>query len=213
MKFQLSLVLFAAVASCNAKVFDRQALSYAPIPDDIYQPPTKSGETTLLDLIKSRDDLSELSKLVEATPGFAQAFSTSADWQYTFIAPSNEAFNNTGEYYKTFASTPKGRWWSGQMLQHHYIPNSRLYTANFTTEKTRFQLGSYLYASTQVKGGDLVLNNVATIVEGDIPVTNGIVHISDRILAPDAMIYEADIGTTKQGFIPGSCSNPDLPYC
>ncbi|QKD56645.2 FAS1 domain-containing protein [Fusarium oxysporum Fo47] len=209
MKLQLSLVLFAAVALCNAKVFDRQALSYAPIPKDIYQPPTKSGETTLLDFIKSREDLSELSKLVEQTP----AFSTSADWQYTFIAPSNEAFNNTGEYYKTFASTPKGRWWSGQMLQHHYIPNSRLYTSNFTAEKTRFQLGSYLYASAEIKGGDLVLNNVATIVEANIPVTNGLVHISDRILAGDAMIYEADIGTTKQGFIPGSCSNPNLPYC
>ncbi|KAF5702849.1 hypothetical protein FMUND_13275 [Fusarium mundagurra] len=129
-------------------------------------------ETTLLDFIKSRDDLSELSKLVEQTPGFAQAFGTSADWQYTFIAPSNEAFNNTGEYCKTFASTPKGRWWSGQMLQYHYIPNSRLYTSNFTTEKTRFQMGSYLYASAQIKGGDLVLNNVATIVEADIPVTN-----------------------------------------
>ncbi|SCV60939.1 uncharacterized protein FFFS_15508 [Fusarium fujikuroi] len=213
MKFQPSLVLFAAAALCNAKVFDRQALSYAPIPYDIYQPPTDSLETTLLDLIKSRDDLSELLKLVEETPGFAQAFSTSADWQYTFIAPSNEAFNNTGEYYKSFASTPKGRWWFGQMLQHHYIPNSRLYTGNFTTQKTRIQLGSYLYASAQIKDGDLVLNNVATIVEPDIPVTSGIVHISDRILAPDAMVYEADIGTTKQGFIPGSCSNPNLPYC
>jgi hypothetical protein len=70
MRFQPLLVLYAAVASCDAKVFDRQALSYAPIPEGIYQPPAKSGETTLLDFIKSRDDLSELSKLVEETPGW-----------------------------------------------------------------------------------------------------------------------------------------------
>lgn len=69
MKFQPSLVLCAAAALCSAKVFDRQALSYAPISDDIYQPPVDSSETTLLDLIKSRDDLSELLKLVEETPG------------------------------------------------------------------------------------------------------------------------------------------------
>ncbi|KAJ0126355.1 Retrovirus-related Pol polyprotein from transposon TNT 1-94 [Fusarium oxysporum f. sp. albedinis] len=98
-------------------------------------------------------------------------------------------------------------------VQHHYIPNSRLYASNFTEDNTRIQLGSYLWASAEIKGGDLVLNNVATIVEANIPVTNGLVHMSDRILAGDAMIYEADIGTTKQGFIPGSCSNPDLPYC
>ncbi|KAF9784828.1 hypothetical protein IL306_006996, partial [Fusarium sp. DS 682] len=172
MKFQLHLALYAAVALCEAKVFDRLPLSYAPIPDGIYQPPSKGAETTLLNFIKSRDDLSKLLNVVEQTPGFAEAFITSADWQYTFIAPSNEAFNNTGEYYETFARTPKGSWWSGQMLQHHYIPNSRFYTSNFTEKKTRIQLGSYLWASTQIKGGDLVINDVATIVEADIPVTN-----------------------------------------
>ena len=58
------------------------------------------------------------------------------------------------------------------MLQHHYVPNSRLYTSNFTEDRTRIQMGSYLWASTQIKDGDLVLNNAATVVEGDLPVTN-----------------------------------------
>lgn len=58
------------------------------------------------------------------------------------------------------------------MLQHHYIPNSQLYVRNFTEEKTRIQMGSYLWASTQIKDGDLVLNNVATVLENDIPITN-----------------------------------------
>lgn len=43
--------------------------------------------------------------------------------------------------------------------------------------------------------------------------SKGIVHITDRILAGDSMIYEADIERTPQGFIPGSCSNPSVPYC
>lgn len=64
-------VLSACTLACfaQAKVFDRQPLSYASIPEDIYEPPNKSGETTLLDFIKSRDDLSELAKVVEQTPG------------------------------------------------------------------------------------------------------------------------------------------------
>jgi uncharacterized surface protein with fasciclin (FAS1) repeats len=94
------------------------------------------------------------------------------NWQYTFFAPSNTAFNNTGRYYNTFSPTPKGKWWTGQMLQHHYIPNSRLYKSNFTEKRTRIQLGSYLWASTQIKDGSLVLNNVANVVDSDISVTN-----------------------------------------
>jgi uncharacterized surface protein with fasciclin (FAS1) repeats len=58
------------------------------------------------------------------------------------------------------------------MLQHHYIPNSILYTANFTEEKTRIQTGSYLFLGTQIVDGDLVLNNAATVVEKDLRVTN-----------------------------------------
>lgn len=188
MKVSNLLGLSALATIAQAKVFDRPPLSYAKIPEGTYVPPNEPGETTLLDFIKSRDDLSELAKVVEDTPGksnrpctrsstkseegFSQALATSTDWQYTFFAPSNEAFNNTGQYYETFAPTAKGKWWTGQMLQHHYVPNSRLHTSNFTEEKTRIQMGSYLWASTQLKDGDLVLNNVATVIEGDLPVTN-----------------------------------------
>lgn len=194
MKPQFFFATCALVSPAVAKVFDRPPLSYAPIPKGIYRAPNEPDETTLLDFIESREDLSELAKVVKETPGeshylcissprkkeqiltqhaqgFIEAFSTSATWQYTFFAPSNEAFNNTGRYYNTFAPTPKGMWWTGQMLQHHYIPNSRLYKANFTTEKTRIQLGSYLWASAQIKDDSLVLNNVAKVVEGDIAVT------------------------------------------
>ena len=114
----------------------------------------------------------EVNRLTIRDLGFAQAFATSVNWQYTFFAPSNTAFNNTGQYYNEFAGTPKGQWWVGQMLQHHYIPNSILYTANFTEEKTRIQSGSYLFLGTQIVDGDLVLNNAATVVDKDLPVTN-----------------------------------------
>ncbi|CAG9952166.1 unnamed protein product [Clonostachys rosea f. rosea IK726] len=213
MKLLFLLSTLGLVVVGQAKVFDRQVLSYAPIPEGTYVPPKKSGEVTLFDFIRSRDDLSELAKVVSEAPGFAQAFDTSVNWQYTFFAPSNTAFNNTGQYYNEFAGTPKGQWWVGQMLQHHYIPNSILYAANFTEEKTRIQSGSYLFIGAQLVDGGLVLNNAATVVDKDRHVTNGIVHVIDRILAGDSMIYEGDIKKTTQGFIPGSCSNLNLSYC
>jgi hypothetical protein len=52
-----------------AAVVDRQLLSYAPIPTDAYTPPVNSTTTTLLDLVKSRPELSNLSSMIERVPG------------------------------------------------------------------------------------------------------------------------------------------------
>jgi hypothetical protein len=39
------------------------------------------------------------------------------------------------------------------------------------------------------------------------------VHIVDHVLDPSAQVFEPDVAKTSQSFIPGSCSNPLLPYC
>ncbi|KAH8881394.1 FAS1 domain-containing protein [Thozetella sp. PMI_491] len=196
-----------------ADVLDRQPLSYAPTPEGTYSPPKNASVTTLLDFIKSREDLSTLGAVLEGSAGFVQAFDTSPTWSFTFFAPSNTAFNNTGAYFSTFAATPKGKWWLGNLMQHHYIPNSKLAIKNFNETYTRIQTGTFLFVGTQIVNGKLTLNKVSTVTEGDIQITNGVVHIIDHLLDPSAQIFEADVAKTSQGFIPGSCSNPALPYC
>lgn len=160
--------------------------------------------------------------------GFLQAFDTTPSWTYTFFAPSDTAFNNTGAYYSTFAATPKGKWWLGNLIQHHYVPNSQLKTTTFNSTFTRIQTGSFLYVGTQIVDGSLVLNKVSTVTSANLPVTSvriqrcpdgycwplqGIVHVIDHILDPAAQIFETDVTKTSQGFIPGSCSNRLLSYC
>lgn len=78
MRFDGILAVCAVVTSAQGKVFDRQPLSYVEIPEGTYEPPNKSGETTLLDFIKSRDDLTELAKLVEQVPGRSYHSSSSS---------------------------------------------------------------------------------------------------------------------------------------
>ncbi|CAK7227634.1 hypothetical protein SEUCBS140593_006641 [Sporothrix eucalyptigena] len=201
------------VAVVHGAVSDRTPLSYAPVPADVYVPTNAAGTMTLLELVQSRDDLSLLAEVVAGSAGFLQSFNTTPEWSFTFFAPSNTAFNNTGSYYSTFASRPKGKWWLGNLLQHHYVPFSTLLMSDFSTTVQRLQTSTYLYVSTQLQGGQLVLNNVSVVTEGNIPVTNGVVHIIDHILDPAAQIFEAQYPSAKQAFIAGSCSNPSLPYC
>ncbi|KAF3356921.1 hypothetical protein VDGD_04758 [Verticillium dahliae] len=224
--------LFGAV--CSAEVVDRKQLAYAPTPEGTWTVPKVQGKTTLLDFINSRSDLTTLAKLLKEPAGFTTAFDTVPSWDFTFFAPSNEAFNNTGQYFDTYAATAKGKWWLGNLLQHHYIPNTKVASSTFNTTKTRLQTGTYLFIGTQVVDGTLTLNGVSKVTESDLavervginqivglleqvllidPNEKGVVHIIDRILDPSAQVYEGDIARAPQRFIAGSCSNPALPYC
>ncbi|KAG4415351.1 hypothetical protein IFR04_011500 [Cadophora malorum] len=213
MKFSILITFTALVAACSGKRLDRDPLTYAPVPEGTYVLPKNASTTTLLDLVKSRPDLSTLASLLPTLSGFVEAFDTPPQWQYTAFLPSNEAFNNTGAYYSTYAKTLKGKHWLGNVLQHHYIPNSQLKLSTFNSTLSRIQTASFLYVSTQNVGGTVTLNNAAKVTTGDLPVTSGLVHIVDHILDPSAQIFEEDLPKAKQGFIAGSCSNPALPYC
>ncbi|KAJ4991052.1 hypothetical protein SVAN01_03402 [Stagonosporopsis vannaccii] len=212
MKIYSSLVMLSAAMNCAASK-PTDPLIYASIPDDTYIAP-KQGLTTLLDVIKSRDDLSALARGLQEPAGFAAAFDTPATWNFTFFAPSDTAFNNTGAYFSTFRATPKGKWWLGNLLTHHYIPNTILTRDKFNETLSRLQTATYMYLSTQQIDGLVTINKVARITEADIPIgNNGVMHIIDRILDPSAQLFEAELPKVSQGFIPGSCSNPQLPYC
>jgi len=241
MKFSILLGVLAFGISGTCDRINRSPLTYAPLSSNTYAPPKNSNVTTLLEFVKSRSDLTTLASILAESGGlcppplsmravyltqyggFIQAFDTATTWSYTFFAPSNSAFNNTGAYFTTYAATAKGKWWLGNLIQHHYVPNSQLKTSTFNTSYTRIQTGSFLYVGTQIEDGNLVLNNVATVTSGDLPVTNvgsssvssniiltfiqGIIHIIDRILDPSAQIFEPDVAKSSQNFIPGSCSN------
>ncbi|KAK9780144.1 putative FAS1 domain-containing protein [Seiridium cardinale] len=206
-----ALIIWIGIASSS--VVDRQLLSYAPIPADAYTPSVGSDTLTLLGLVQSRPELSNLASIVEQAEGFAQAFDTPTNWQFTFFAPSNAAFENTGYYFDTFTTTPKGKWWLGNLLQHHYVPNTAMMSQLFNSTALRFQTGSFLYVGARVEQDRVRLNNASTITEADIIVTNGVVHIIDHILDPAAQIFEIDLPKVSQSFLAGSCSDTTLPYC
>ena len=76
-----------------------------------------------------------------------------------------------GTYWETYAATAKGNWWLGNQLKYHYVPNTKLQKSDFNSALSRTQTSTYLWISTQIKQEELVLNEVATVTEADIPVT------------------------------------------
>lgn len=83
----------------------KDPLSYRTV-EGSYVPQKPENVTSLLQFIKSRDDLSELANALHSVTGFEEAFDTNPTWNFTFFAPNNDAFNNTGQYFETFEKTP-----------------------------------------------------------------------------------------------------------
>ncbi|KAK0468496.1 FAS1 domain-containing protein [Desarmillaria tabescens] len=131
------------------------------------------GQTqSLLGYLKNRSDTSKLVEWIETPPG-----------SFTFFAPNNDAIESLNERYRDWLVSPLGRDTIGNLLIHHYVPNTKFMTSSFNETYGRFQTGSYLLVGAQAIDNTVVLNRVAHIVEGDINVDSGIVHIIDRVLS------------------------------
>lgn len=101
----LSFALIALEGTLAAAQAINDPLSYRTV-EGAHVPKKPENVTTLLQFIKSRDDLSELANALHSVAGFEEAFDTNPTWNFTFFAPNNDAFNNTGQYFNTFEPTP-----------------------------------------------------------------------------------------------------------
>jgi uncharacterized surface protein with fasciclin (FAS1) repeats len=137
----ISTLLVTCLAVCSSVLAATQdPLNYVNI-KPAYVSPRSSNTTTLLEFIKSRSDLSRLSEALDKVGGFSEAFDTDATWKFTFFAPNNDAFEkNVGRYFTSFESTPKGKWWLGNSILHHYVPNTNLKSSNFNESYQQFQV-------------------------------------------------------------------------
>jgi uncharacterized surface protein with fasciclin (FAS1) repeats len=202
----ISTLLVTCLTACSSVLAETQdPLNYRNIKPS-YVAPKFSNTTTLLEFIKSRSDLSRLSEALDKVGGFSEAFGTDPTWKFTFFAPNNDAFEkNVGRYFNTFEATPygdrnksmrslltvhrKGKWWLGNSILHHYVPNTSLKSSNFNETYQQFQViqhqglkghmswltewqtATFLYVGAEVQNGNLLLNKVATVVEKDIAIT------------------------------------------
>lgn len=111
-------------------------------------------------------------KLKPSLPsGFEKAFQTEPTWAFTFFAPSNDAFENLGEYYRSFLATPRGKWWFGNQIMSHYVPNTELSSTSFNATETRIQTSTYQYIGAKASEGSIVLNGVAKVTSPDHNIT------------------------------------------
>lgn len=136
---------------------------------------TTPAPTTIADTAARTPQLSTLAKLINDA-GLAETLRGAGP--FTVFAPSDEAFKAVDA--KTMADLAANKDLLRSVLTYHVVPG-RITAAEVKTGNVKTVQGANLALS---KAGTFVTVEDAMVQSADVPVTNGVVHVIDRVLIP-----------------------------
>lgn len=136
---------------------------------------TPSAPTSVTDTVARTPQLSTLNRLISEA-GLADTLRGAGP--FTLFAPSDEAFKAVPAATLTQWSNDKALLRS--VLSYHVVPG-RLMSADIKNGPLKTLQGANIVLS---KSGTFVTVEDAVVQSADVPATNGVVHIIDRVLMP-----------------------------
>ncbi len=167
---KLLAIVSLVIAPVVASVYETDAITEEPTP--IVEPAGEEDTETVVDLAVTIDELSTLVELL-TTADLADALSAE-DGEFTVFAPTNDAFEAAGEVEEDALAN---------VLQFHIVEGIAL-SGDLEDGQTFTALnGDEL---TITIDGDTVQVNSATVIIANVEASNGVVHIIDAVLLPEA---------------------------
>ncbi len=136
---------------------------------------TSSAPATITDTAARTPQLSTLNKLI-TDAGLADTLRQSGP--YTVFAPSDEAFKAVPA--KTMAELAANKELLKSVLSYHVVPG-KVASAEVKNGNAKTVQGSNLALA---KSGSFVTVEDAMVTQADVPASNGVVHVIDRVLMP-----------------------------
>jgi uncharacterized surface protein with fasciclin (FAS1) repeats len=136
---------------------------------------TTSAPASIAETAARTPELSTLNKLINDA-GLAQTLS--AEGPYTVFAPSDAAFKAVPA--KTMDELAKDKELLKSVLTYHVVPG-KLASSDVKNGNTKTVQGANVALA---KAGTFVTVEDAMVTQADLPATNGVVHVIDRVLMP-----------------------------
>jgi transforming growth factor-beta-induced protein len=150
--------------------------------DMVLMPPSLQPQPTIAEIAVDTEDLSILVAALQRVPDLLDA-AGNPEAMLTVFAPTNEAFAMLLEEDPRFNSLddiPDDV--LTQILQYHILGATKLAEDLMETEETLS--GETLSID---KSDGVVINGDVTVTTGDIMAANGVVHLIDKVLVPEAL--------------------------
>ncbi len=132
---------------------------------------------SIADTAARTPQLSTLAKLINDA-GLAETLRGAGP--YTVFAPSDEAFKALPP--ETLAKLAQDKTQLAAVLNYHVVPG-KLTAAEIQNGNLKTAQGANLAAA---KAGTYVTVEDAIVTQADLPATNGVVHVIDKVLLPPA---------------------------
>jgi len=136
---------------------------------------TTPSPTTLAGTVAADPQLQTLSKLL-ADAGLTDTLNGTGP--FTLLAPSNEAFKALSA--KTLADLAADKNLLKSVLSYHVLPG-KLMAGDVKNGSLKSVQGANLALS---RAGSFVTVEEAIVTQADLPSTNGVVHVIDKVLMP-----------------------------
>ena len=136
---------------------------------------TSPAHRTIAETTAATPQLSTLNKLIQDA---GMADQLRGVGPYTVFAPSDEAFKALPK--STYDKLAADKEQLKQVLSYHVLPG-KMTAAELKTGNAKTVEGANVALS---KSGTFVTVEDAVVTQADVPATNGVVHVIDRVLMP-----------------------------
>jgi len=197
MNWTPTFLKFAALASVLGLSLAPSLVSKAAIAADTFNLGTpgvqRFAQATgdIVDVASGNSAFSTLTKAVQAA-GLVQTLK--GDGPFTVFAPTNDAFNNLPPGVLDALLRPENKDLLTKVLLYHVVPGRVTSNALRTGSVETLNGG----VAVNVSPERVVINN-ASVVQADVPASNGVVHAINRVLIPPGLVAELNLRNPVRG--------------
>jgi uncharacterized surface protein with fasciclin (FAS1) repeats len=138
-----------------------------------------TAEAAAGDIVAVAQETPELSTLVEAVTAADLVETLQGEGPYTVFAPTNDAFAAVEDLDQLLK--PANQDQLAEVLTYHVVPDEVLAADLTDGQQVETVQGEQLEITID---GETVGVNGATVVQADVPASNGVVHVIDEVLLP-----------------------------
>lgn len=148
---------------------------------------------------------SNLAAAAGAMAASHQADNINLERDVTIFAPTNEAFSAVGSAVEHLTSQQLAK-----LVQYHVVPGTVVYSSDF--KNGTLTTLSHGNVTITVRNGTVFVNS-ARIINSDILVSNGVLHVIDNVLNPmNSTATPAATGTSNPPAFSGASSTSGVPF-
>ena len=144
---------------------------------------TPSAQQKTQNIVALAQDTPNLSTLVSAVSTAELAQTLQGTGPFTVFAPTNAAFEELGSDQVQSLLEPESRQQLTSILTYHVVPGQL--TASDLSDGQKLETVAGETLTVKIDGDEVMVGD-ASVVQPDVEASNGVVHVIDTVLTPQA---------------------------